>query len=262
MNGAGAAGSHPHAFLLGTVAAVALHGLAAVALALMPPQAWQRHPSPAVEIDVTRPPPPAEPLPPAPEPAQPPAPPPVARQPVLRRQPVRPPPPPAQPMPNQETKPAPTEQPAAPVFGVTEDSVVAGDSAVAVPLGNTLMTKDRTLAKAPAPPLPPAPPPPPAFAPVDEDYITEWPREPAKPKPDYPEEARRMGVGGRVTLKIEIERNGRVRSVRVLQKAGYGMDEAAVKAMRAHRFTPARGRMGEPVDIVLRYDVVFDPQGS
>lgn len=257
--GAGTPGSHPHALLLGTAAAVALHGLAALALTLVPPRAWHAERPNTVEIDVAQPAPPPEPVPPPPEPERP-TPPPMARQSVPRRQPVRQPPPP---MPNQATKPPqPDEQPAAPVFGVTADSVVGGDSPVAVPLGNTLMTKDRTLAKGPPAPLPPAPPPPPAFAPVDEDYVTEWPREPAKPKPDYPEQARRMGVGGRVTLKIEIDRNGRVLSVRVLQKAGYGMDEAAVKAMRAHRFTPARGRKGEPVDIVLRYDIVFDPQGS
>jgi periplasmic protein TonB len=261
-SGAGTAGSHPHAFLLGTAAAVVLHGLIGLGLVLVPPRGGQVERPATVDLEVSRPLPPPEPLPPPPEPERPPPPPPIVRQPVVRRQPVRQPPPPPPP-PNQETKPAPaTEQPAAPVFGVTEESVVGGDSPVAVPLGNTLMTKDRTLAKAPPPPLPPAPPPPPVFAPVDEDYVSEWPKEPAKPKPDYPEQARRMGVGGRVTLRLEIDRKGQVRALRVLRKAGYGMDEAAVKAMSAHRFTPARGRKGEPVDIVLRYDVVFDPQGS
>jgi protein TonB len=157
-------------------------------------------------------------------------------------------------MPNQEVPPPPPEhEPSKPVFGVTQDSVIAGDSPVAVPVGNTLMTKDRTVAKEAPAPLPPAPPPPPAFAPVDEESVSEFPEAVYKPEPPYPELARRMGVEGKVRLKLGIDRKGNVKSVTILQKAGYGMDEAAVKAAWMYKFKPARRPNGQPVDLYIPY---------
>jgi protein TonB len=162
-------------------------------------------------------------------------------------------------MPNQEVRPAPaTEEPVQPVFGVTQDSVVAGDSPVAVPVGNTLMTKDRTFAKAAPPPLPPAPPPPPAFAPVDEESVTEWPEAYVKPELEYPEAAKRMGIGGKVLVRIGIDRKGNIKSVRVLKNVGFGMDEAAMKAAWRSKWKPARRADGEPVDIVITHSFVFE----
>ena len=160
-------------------------------------------------------------------------------------------------MPNQEAEAEPVnEEPVEAVFGVTQDSVVAGESPVAVPVGNTLMTKDRTLAKAPAP-LPAAPPPAPAFEPVDEDAVAEFPDAIVKPEPNYPEMARRMGMGGKVRLRIGIDRKGNVKSVRVLEKAGYGMDEEAVRVIWQYKFTPARRADGRPVDVVITYNFTF-----
>jgi TonB family protein len=157
-------------------------------------------------------------------------------------------------MPNKEAPPAPPDdEPVKPVFGVTADSVVTGESPVAVPVGNTLMTKDREVAKAPPPPLPAAPPPPPTFAPVDEESVAEFPEATYKPEPPYPELARRMGVEGKVRLKLGIDRKGNVKSVSVLQKAGYGMEEAAVKAAWMYKFKPARRPNGEPVDLYIPY---------
>ncbi len=250
-SGAGGSGPHPHAFLWGGAVAITLHALVAVGLALVPYRDWQRERVISVEIDVP-PPPPPEPLPPPPEPP----PPPPERTANPRKLVPRLPPPP--PMPNQETKPtAATEEAVQPVFGVTQDSVVTGDSPVAVPVGNTLMTKDRTLAKVSPPPLPPAPPPPPAFAPVDEDAVAEFPEALVKPEPNYPEVAQRMGIGGRVRLKLGIDRKGNVKSVRVLEKAGYGMDEEAVRVVWQYKFKPARGVNGQPVDFVITYNFTF-----
>ena len=161
-------------------------------------------------------------------------------------------------MPNQAVKPAPaSDDPVKPVFGVTQDSVVAGESPIAVPVGNTLMTKDRTLVKTPPPPLPAAPPPPPTFAPVDEESVAEFPEAYYKPEPEYPEIAHRMGIGGKVRLAIGIDRKGIVKSVRVLEKAGYGMEEKAVSAAWHYRFRPARRADGEPVDFVITYNFTF-----
>lgn len=240
-----------HAPLWGAVVAIALHVLVAFAFMLVPQRGLHSERPSTVEVDVV-PPKPAEPLPPPPDP---PAPPPdIAPRPVVRKLSLHAKLPP---MPNQEVKPAPaTEEPVKPVFGVTQDSVVAGESPVAVPVGNTLMTKDRTLAKAPPPPLPAAPPPP-AFAPVDEESVAEFPEAYVKPEPEYPEIARRMGIGGKVLVKLGIDRKGFVKSVRVLKKAGYGMDEEAVKVAWHYRFKPARRADGEAVDFVITYSFSF-----
>jgi protein TonB len=246
--------AHPRAFWWGAGVALTLHALVAFGLRQVPAQGFEPERTVPIEIEVTPPPPLPEPPPPPPEP-QPPAPEP--RPPVRRHSPrLRPPPP----MPNQTPPATATEDPAQPVFGVTPESVVPGESPVTVPVGNTLMTKDRTPAKAPPAPLPPAPPPP-AFAPVDEDEVAEWPKELSKPDPtvEYPEAALRLGIGGRVVLRIGIDRKGNVKSARVVQKAGYGMDEEALKRIWKHRFTPARRANGEAVDFVLTYGYIFTP---
>ena len=230
--------------------AIALHAGIALGMGFVPVRPWQPERLISFEIDVAPPPPlPAPPPPPSPPPE---------RAPVPRKHVPRPLPPPPPPMPNQESKPAaPTDEPVQPVFGVTEDSVVTGDSPVAVPVGNTLMTKERILPQAPPSPLPPAPPPPPAFSPVDEDAVAEFPEAVVKPEPKYPEVAQRMGVGGRVRLKLGIDRKGNVKSVRVLEKAGYGMEEEAVRVVWQYKFKPAKGKNGQPVDFVITYNFTF-----
>jgi protein TonB len=154
----------------------------------------------------------------------------------------------------------PTEEPPKPVFGVTQDSVVTGESPIALPVGNTLMTNDRTPAKSPPAPLLAAPPPAEgSFNPVDDESIDDLAVPSVKVNPDYPEMARRMGIGGRVHLKIGVDRHGNVRSARVIGKVGYGMDEAALKAIWLHKFHPSKNSKGEAVDSILTYDIVFQP---
>lgn len=68
---------------------------------------------------------------------------------------------------------------------------------------------------------------------------------PPKPKrtirPDYPRRARQRGEEGEVTLEICVDAEGRVDAVEVVGSSGFAeLDEAAVRAARAARFTPAR----------------------
>jgi protein TonB len=252
-NGVAPVGQHPYASLVGAATAVTLHLLLALGLAWMPRVPLHGGRATPVEVDLVAPKPPPSAPPPPPDP--PPPPPERAARPVMRKLALQKPPPP---MPNQESKPAPpSESPPTPVFGVTQDSVVEGDSPVAVPVGNTLMTKDRTLAPAPPAPLPPAPPPPPAFAPVDEESVVELPEKLSMPEIAYPEMARRLGVEGKVRLRLGIDRKGIVKSVRVLQRVGYGMDEAAESAAWRSKWKPARQENGQPVDVVIHYNFVF-----
>lgn len=63
-------------------------------------------------------------------------------------------------------------------------------------------------------------------------------------KPDYPKGARLRGEQGDVQLEIEVTASGAVGEVKVVSSSGYQeLDEAAVKAVKAAHFTPAkRGR--------------------
>lgn len=255
-NAVAPAGHHPYAPVIGAVAAVAVHLLLALGLALLPKVGLSADRPNTLEVDLVAPPP--EPLPPPPPPPEPLPPPPdptpklAVRRPALHR--------PTPPMPNREDpKPPPSDNAPTPVFGVTEESVVQGESPVAVPVGNTLMTKDRTVAKAPPAPLPAAPPPPaaPAFSPVDEESVAELPEKVFMPELVYPEMARRLGVEGKVRLRVGVDRKGNVKSVRVLQKVGFGMDEAAEAAAWKSKWKPAKKETGEAVDVVIHYNFVF-----
>ncbi len=75
-------------------------------------------------------------------------------------------------------------------------------------------------------------------------------------EPDYPEEARRAKVQGFVTISVEIDENGRVRVLRVLQPAGLGLDEKAIEAVKQWRFKPAM-RDGRPVAAPAQIQVSF-----
>ena len=92
--------------------------------------------------------------------------------------------------------------------------------------------------------MPEEPPPrPPAVAP--RQARVDAPPSPRKSiKPDYPKGARQRGEQGDVTLELHVTASGTVGDVTVVSASGYPeLDEAAVRAVRAARFTPAkRGR--------------------
>ena len=60
-------------------------------------------------------------------------------------------------------------------------------------------------------------------------------------KPDYPKGARQRGEQGDVVLEIRVNAEGTVDGVKVAVSSGFAeLDEAAIKAARAARFSPAR----------------------
>lgn len=75
-------------------------------------------------------------------------------------------------------------------------------------------------------------------------------------KPDYTEQARRMGLEGEVLLEIVVGPDGGVSSIQVLRRLGAGLDERAVEAVRQWRFTPAL-RHGDPVAVMVEVAVEF-----
>ena len=84
---------------------------------------------------------------------------------------------------------------------------------------------------------------------------------PPKPKrnikPDYPKGARQRGEQGDVVLEIRVNAEGTVDDVKVATSSGFAeLDEAAVKAAKAARFSPARsGR--DPVSSTARLKLQF-----
>jgi TonB family protein len=77
-----------------------------------------------------------------------------------------------------------------------------------------------------------------------------------KPKPDYTDEGRRLGITGEVCLEVLFGADGSVHVIRVLQGLGYGLDEQAVKAAEQIRFKPA-SRVGQPVDAIAQVRIIF-----
>ena len=72
----------------------------------------------------------------------------------------------------------------------------------------------------------------------------------------YPLEARRAEIETDVQVQILLDRDGRVVEARNLSRDGYGLDEAAVQAIRTYRFSPAL-RDGHPVRVRMRWTVQF-----
>ena len=76
-------------------------------------------------------------------------------------------------------------------------------------------------------------------------------------KPDYPKGARQRGEQGDVILEIRVNAGGTVDAVKVAVSSGFAeLDEAAVRAARAAKFSPARsGR--DPVASTARLKLQF-----
>jgi protein TonB len=68
---------------------------------------------------------------------------------------------------------------------------------------------------------------------------------------------RELGVEGKVVLRVQVQRDGKVRKVTVVKGIGQGCDEVASKAMKKARFKAAVGTNGQTVDFELTYDYVF-----
>ncbi len=56
----------------------------------------------------------------------------------------------------------------------------------------------------------------------------------------YPPLALRMGIEGDVTLRIEVDTEGKVTKAEIIKSAGSGFDEEALKAVKQSRFEPAQ----------------------
>jgi TonB family protein len=71
--------------------------------------------------------------------------------------------------------------------------------------------------------------------------------------PAYPDTARRLGIQGMTTLRVQVGADGQVGEVNVVQSAGHpDLDRAAADAVRRWRFEPARrGKDTVPMSVQL-----------
>ena len=84
---------------------------------------------------------------------------------------------------------------------------------------------------------------------------------PPKPRrnirPDYPKGARQRGEQGEVVLEIRVNTEGAVDDVKVATSSGFAeLDEAAIRAARAAKFSPARSGQA-PVASTARLKLQF-----
>lgn len=75
-------------------------------------------------------------------------------------------------------------------------------------------------------------------------------------RPQYTEEARRLGLQGSVVLFAEVDEEGCVMFPRVVRHLGAGLDEQAVEAVKCWRYAPGK-KDGEPVPVEMDIEVKF-----
>lgn len=73
---------------------------------------------------------------------------------------------------------------------------------------------------------------------------------------EYPFEARKLGIEGKVVLEIVIDENGAVASVRVIKGLHPILDASAISAAKKLKFSPAIVD-GQPVKVKIPYTYIF-----
>lgn len=81
--------------------------------------------------------------------------------------------------------------------------------------------------------------------------------------PSFPKRARKAGVTGFVRLKAVILKSGKVVDPEVLEAdpQGYGLEEAAIRAVKKWKYVPARVN-GKIEDVYFTVNVAFGPCGG
>lgn len=75
-------------------------------------------------------------------------------------------------------------------------------------------------------------------------------------KLEYPALARKSGIEGKVYLLVYINESGNVDDIKVLKSVPGGCDDAAVKAVKAVKFSPGKNG-GAPVKVKLSLCITF-----
>jgi len=80
----------------------------------------------------------------------------------------------------------------------------------------------------------------------------------SNPKPVYPPLAKKIGMEGKVMLKVLVSREGNVLDIEIAESSGYQiLDKAAAEAVKKWRFVPAR-QGDSPLDAWVQVPMVFN----
>jgi TonB family protein len=81
--------------------------------------------------------------------------------------------------------------------------------------------------------------------------------------PSYPETARNLAISATIELNVVLRKDRTIGKITVLRWAGFGLEEAAIKAVQQLDFEPALLR-GQPVSCqaVVKYNFRYAPQPS
>lgn len=112
----------------------------------------------------------------------------------------------------------------------------------------------RTRVAEPPPPRPPAR----KFVPIFE--VTKMPRAIRAVEPEVPDAFRSQSREAVVVVEVAISASGRVVEARVVKKAGFGLDEAAIDAARRTSFEPAM-QGDRPVAVKMQIPYRFKVRG-
>jgi len=235
-------------YALGIIFALTIHGGVSVGAVSMQKNKKKQTRVEMAVIKKAKPPPPPKPEPPPPKPEKP------KPKPRVPKDVVKPPD-----LPPPSNQPPPTDKPQKPVpivTGISLDSTVSSGVGMSVRVGNTLygdIDKEKFVKAEDVKPYAG-----PVYKPVKTHEITEEPSVLKEVKAEMPETAKRAGIQGTIVLKVEVTKAGTVRKVKVVKGLGYGLDEAAVAAMKKFRFRPAK-KGGKPVDYTIsRFYYVFE----
>ena len=97
-----------------------------------------------------------------------------------------------------------------------------------------------------APPAPPAPPKP-AGPPVRKEFKAAY-----RVEPQFPRQALRDGLSGRVVAHVYVEPNGGVSDVKIISSTNRIFDREVIRALSQWKFNP------EPVGFIGEYEIVFN----
>ena len=76
------------------------------------------------------------------------------------------------------------------------------------------------------------------------------------PSPDFSEQARLARVSGTVVLKVIVTEGGWTSNLTIIEMAGFGLDEGAVRAVAHWRYKPGM-KDGKPVSVVTKIHLNF-----
>lgn len=213
------------------VGSLVVHGVAFAALGAV--RTPELRPDTAIEVTETAP-PEKTPEPPPPEPAPEPA---APKEAAPRPQQAKAAPPPSAPA---AAEPVASPGGDVPDLGL-ELAGATGGTGLSVPVPRAAPATSaapvvrKTLAAAPAP----------AKTADACDEPAAKPKLVELPQPAYTEAARAAGVEGKIRIELTVDETGNVVGAKPLTSLGHGLDEAALAAARAARFSPAV-RCGRP----------------